>query len=156
MYNIRCDPDIGVDTAAVRRTPCACSFCIEQLELPWDKNKEYVNQKRYNVNNKYLQWNIFDVLNDWNIILLVTQTKDNNSEKDDGVFETILREVNTRMSERTNDESTNGFYTIQWTSNVYTLQEYKEIEAYKPTKTGYEGDIVCDTVFLNPVPTEKN
>ena len=38
---------------------------------------------------------------------------------------------------------------------MYILQEYKEIEAYKPTKIAYEGDIVCDTLFLNPVPTEN-
>ena len=59
-----------------------------------------------------MYWNIFDDLNDWNIIILVTETKDNNSEKDDGVFENILREVDTRISERTNVESTDGFYII--------------------------------------------
>ena len=59
-----------------------------------------------------MYWNIFDDLNDWNIIILVTETKDNNSEKDDGEFENILREVDTRMSERTNVESTDGFYII--------------------------------------------
>ena len=34
MYNIRCDPELGVDKAAVRRIPCSCLFCIEQLDLP--------------------------------------------------------------------------------------------------------------------------
>ena len=29
MYNIRCDPKLGVGKADVRRIPCACSFCIE-------------------------------------------------------------------------------------------------------------------------------
>ena len=38
MYNIRCDPQLGVGKAAIRRTHFACSFCIEQLDLPWDKN----------------------------------------------------------------------------------------------------------------------
>ena len=40
MYNIRCDPELGVGKAAVRRIPCAYSFCIEQLDLPWDKKKK--------------------------------------------------------------------------------------------------------------------
>ena len=75
MYNIRCDPDLGVGKAAVRRIPCACLFCIEQLNLPWDKNKEDTNQRRYGINKECLNWNIFEGLNDWNIITLVTQTK---------------------------------------------------------------------------------
>ena len=48
----------------------------------------------------------------------------------------MLRGVETRMSEkvlttmyramRTNDESTDGYYVLQWTSEPYTLQEDKE------------------------------
>ena len=34
MYNIRCDLELGVGKAIVRRIPCAYSFCIEQLDLP--------------------------------------------------------------------------------------------------------------------------
>ena len=29
------------------------------------------------------------------------------------------------------------------------------MEGYKPTITAYEGEIVCDAVFLNPVPNAK-
>ena len=34
---------------------------------------------------------------------------------------------------------------------MYTLQEDKEIEGYKPKITAYKGEIVRDTVFLNPI-----
>ena len=54
MYNIRCDPDLGVGKAAVRRIPCACLFCIEQLNLSWDKNKEDTNQRMYDINKECL------------------------------------------------------------------------------------------------------
>ena len=40
MYNIRCDPELGVCKAAVSNIPCAFSFFIEQLDLPWDKNEK--------------------------------------------------------------------------------------------------------------------
>ena len=33
MYNIRCDPDLGLGKAAVRRIACACLFCIEQINV---------------------------------------------------------------------------------------------------------------------------
>ena len=151
MYNIRCDPELGVGKAAVRRIPCACSFCIEQLHLSWDINE--------------MNWNIFEGLNDWNIITLVTQTKNINSEKDDEAFKIIIRGGETRMSEkllttmygniRIDDESTDGYYVLQWTSEPYTLQEDKEMEGFRPQITAYASEIVCDAVLLNPVYNAK-
>ena len=38
MYNIRHDPELGVGKDDVRRITCACSFFIEQLDLPWNKD----------------------------------------------------------------------------------------------------------------------
>ena len=38
---------------------------------------------------------------------------------------------------------------------MYTLQEDKEIEGYKPKITAYKGEIVRDTVFLNPIHNTK-
>ena len=62
-----------------------------------------------------MNWNIFEGLNDWNIITLVTQTKNENIDKEDELFRTILRGIEIRMSKkilstmygaiRTNDES---------------------------------------------------
>ena len=72
----------------------------------------------------------FESLNDWNIITLVTTSK-NKTERDNEVFGTILRGVETRMSEKiltimysamkTDDENADGYYVIQWTSEPYTL-----------------------------------
>ena len=58
-------------------------------------------------------------------------------------------------SKRTYDESTDGYYVFQWTSESYTLQEDKEMEGYIPPITVYTGEIVCDAIFLNPVPFTK-
>ena len=41
---------------------------------------------------------MFEGVNDWNIMTLVAQTKNNISEKDVEAFETILRGVETRIS----------------------------------------------------------
>ena len=84
-----------------------------------------------------MNWNIFESLNDWNIITLVTQTKtkSKNIQQEDEAFKTILRGTGTRLSEkilttmyrsmRTNDESTDRYYVRQRTSESYTLQETK-------------------------------
>ena len=95
----------------------------------------------------------------------MTQTKNKNSEKDDEAFKTILRGVETRMSEkilttmygatRTDDESTDGYYVLQWISEPCTLQEDKVIKGYTPAIKSYAGEILCDAVFLNPVPNAK-
>ena len=56
---------------------------------------------------------------------------------------------------RTDDESTDGYYVLQRISELYILQEDKEMEGHIPTITAYVGEIVCDAVFLNPVPNAK-
>ena len=83
-------------------------------------------------------------------------------EKVDETFETSLRGVETRMSEkirttmyaamRSDNESTNRYYAVQRISEQYILQEDKEIKNYTPPVTVYVGEIVCHTAFLKPVP----
>ena len=34
-YNFRVSKELGVGRAAVRRIPCACAACLQQLALPW-------------------------------------------------------------------------------------------------------------------------
>ena len=91
----------------------------------------------------------------------MTQTKIKNIENDDEAFKTILRGVEIRMSEKiltaiyavikTDDESADGYYVLQWVSEPYMLQKDKEMESYTPQITAYAGEIVCSAVFLNPV-----
>ena len=90
------------------------------------------------MNKKYLNWNIFEGLNDWNIIILVTQNKNKNIEKGNEDFKTILRRVETRMSEKilitmygaikTDDQSTDGYYVLQWTSE---RMHYKKTKIWR-------------------------
>ena len=47
FYHIRCDPDLGEGFCAMRRIPCACSGCVEQLYKPWLPNLEKTQQPRY-------------------------------------------------------------------------------------------------------------
>ena len=84
-----------------------------------------------------------------------------NSDKDDDVFKTILRGLEIRISEkilttmygdiRTDNENTDGYNVLPWTSEPYILREDKEMEDYIPQKIAYAGEIICDTIFLNHV-----
>ena len=56
---------------------------------------------------------------------------------------------------RIDDENTNGYYVVQWTSEPYIPQKYKEMKGYISIVIAYTGDIVCDAVFFNPIPNAK-
>ena len=47
FYHIRCNPELGEGFCAMRRIPCACSGCVEQLSKPWLPNLEKTPQLRY-------------------------------------------------------------------------------------------------------------
>ena len=46
-YNIRCDPDLGVGRAAIRRIPCCCDSCMESFQSTWIPGTEVEEQPRY-------------------------------------------------------------------------------------------------------------
>ena len=39
MYNIRADPDLSFGNAEIRRIPCECNICVEQLNKTWVSGK---------------------------------------------------------------------------------------------------------------------
>ena len=47
FYHVRCDPDLGEGFCAMRRIPCACSGCVEQLSKNWLPNLKKNLQPRY-------------------------------------------------------------------------------------------------------------
>ena len=53
---------------------------------------------------------------------------------------------------RTDDESTDGYYIVQRTSEPYTLQEDKDMKGCISPVIYYADKFVTDAVFLNPVP----
>ena len=47
FYHIRCDPDLGEGLCDMRRIPCACYGCVEQLSKPWSPKLGKTQQPRY-------------------------------------------------------------------------------------------------------------
>ena len=54
FYHIRCDPELGEGFCAMRRIPCACSGCVEQLSKPWLPNLEKPNNHVMLSNKKHV------------------------------------------------------------------------------------------------------
>ena len=49
FYHIRYDPDLGEGFCAMRRIPCSCSVCVEQLSKPWLPNLGKTQQPHYDI-----------------------------------------------------------------------------------------------------------
>ena len=47
FYHIIRDPDLDEGFCAMRRIPCACNGCVEQLSKPWLPNLYKTIQPRY-------------------------------------------------------------------------------------------------------------
>ncbi len=75
-YNIRVERDLGIGMAALRRIPCACDGCINQLDL---KNV----RARYASSITCKYWGIFEGLNDWKITKLVPASDDYEDDLDE-------------------------------------------------------------------------
>ena len=66
FYHIRCDPEIGEGFYAMRRIPCACNACVEQLSKPWLPNLEKTQQPHYVIELETCKYSsILRVSNHW-------------------------------------------------------------------------------------------
>ena len=55
----------------------------------------------------------------------------------------------------TSDDKTDGYYLIKWCGNPYTLQESLVNTSFLGNNTIESGAMVCDAVYLNPLPYEN-
>ena len=72
--------------------------------------------------------------------MTLNKTDISNSKNDDAAFETILKRLQTRVSNniirimysamKTDEENINEFYVVQWMNEPYTLQEDQYLKGY--------------------------
>jgi hypothetical protein len=159
MYNIRADPDLGLGRVALRRIPCACEACRHQLMQEWDPNVEASDQNRYSSSTTCILWDIFEGLNDWNIVQLVPG-KDNDDEEIltihkivlDAKVESLCVQEDNVGAFLTEDPESDGYYLVRWTSTPYRLEEARELTEYDPPILVPKGGLVADAVYFNQVP----
>jgi hypothetical protein len=165
MYNVRADPDLGVGYNAVRRIPCGCKVCTQQILAPWDPTKLFEDQPRYKKKQECKYWNNFRGLNEWQLVKLA-MTK--ATSEDDVVFAhaEVLIDHATRMADEvevgkygafsTNDERyKEGYYLVEWTDEPFTLQEDIQLHEYDPPARIQSGELVCKAKYFEQVPRAK-
>jgi hypothetical protein len=163
-YNLRCEKDLGIGVAAVRRIPCACAGCLEQLAKPWQPGVHANQQSRYASSTTCHFWPIFEGLNDW-IIITLEPTANTSREEIEETWAEALDGIATRMAEKvevgmfgafqTADPDTDGYYLVEWTSVPNTIQEDVMLTKYDPPIQIKEGELVCDANYWNKVPRAK-
>ena len=159
MCNRRADPDLGLGRVAVRRIPCACEACRSQFNQDWEPNVDATEQKRYASSTTCILWDIFEGLNDWNIVQLVPGF-DNDEEEIQTIHRIVLdaRIESLNVEEQnvgafqTEDPDSDGYYLVKWTSQPYRLEENRELTEYNPPILVPKGELVADAVYFNPVP----
>ena len=64
LNHIRCNTELGECFSAMRRIPCACSGCVDQLSKPWLPNLEKTQQPRYVIEPE--TWKYSSILRGYN------------------------------------------------------------------------------------------
>jgi hypothetical protein len=153
----------------MRRIPCACEACLEQLKQPWDAKLERKDQPRYSKGDQKCElWPIFEGLNDWHIVELsrvpakIAALEKLAQEELFDAQDTILNGIAEEMAEgieagkigafSTEDEETSGYYLVEWKSEAYTLQEDKVLTEFDPPLELQAGELVVNATYLNLVP----
>ena len=149
-YNIRVDPDLGVGSAAIRRIPCVCLPCIQQLNLPWESGVAPHEQPRYKQNTDCIRWNIFNGLNDWEIIKVRPGDPDDTEliESYDIVLEAAATRMIPELHEGTfiaiSPEGGDSYNFLYVTSEPFM---YKEPH-------GYQQRFVDESIIVNDMVVE--
>ena len=166
-YNFRADPVLGLGYIAVRRIPCACHACIDQLNKPWKLKTSFNDQPRYMPNNQNcILWNVLGELNNWILISISdsdSSTNDMSSRTTKTIFKNCLQsraeslistiEKGNYAAVATNDENAvSGYYICCFRSCAYVLQENYVNKSEHIRK----GELVCDITWLNSVPSCNN
>ncbi len=155
-YNIRTDPDLGMDWAVVRWVACGCGPCKDQLQRPWVLRGSITAQPRYMVNKDCKLWPSYEEANDWKIVALVPKTEADKKVVRESlrcILNALVACVSLMMREghigavgRT-DEEAMGYYLVKWLSKPYTLQEDTEgMSGMIPV-----GSMVVDGLYFNRV-----
>jgi hypothetical protein len=168
-YNIRADPDLGIGKIALRRIPCACNGCIQQLEELWVPGAKPTEQARY-ATSKNCHWrSIFyendeKGLNDWVIADLVPKKESSVEEEEeaymvylDSLAEEAKREIRAGKTGAfaTEDPKFDGYYLVNWVSEPRVLEEPMTLTEYEPPIHLPTGEHVCDAIYLDRIPGAK-
>jgi hypothetical protein len=156
-YNIRTDPYLGVGFAAIRRIPCACHVCVQQLQEPWIPAISRKDQPRYKQNKQCKLWPVFEGHNDWEIVQ-IRPGDDSAEEELEEVYATVLESIADVIASEIEEEKIGAvstvddkYYLLKWTSLPYRMEGDHFLTEYDPPIHVKDGELVCNGIYLEEV-----
>jgi hypothetical protein len=153
-YNIRTDPDLGVGFAAIRRIPCACNPCFDQLKKGWVPGTPSHEQPRYEQNNECDLWPVFKGHNDWEIVPIRPGEHTGDEEMED-VYATVLESIADVMASEIEQGKIGAvstvddkYHLLQWMGLPYQIDGDQNLDEYDPPIHVRDGELVCEGVYL--------
>jgi hypothetical protein len=153
-YNIRTDPDLGVGFAAIRRIPCACDACFDQLKISWEPGTVPNEQPRYKQNKECELWPVFDGHNDWEIVE-IRRGVDTPDEDMEDVYATVLESIADVMASEIEQQKIGAvstlddeYYLLKWTTLPYRINGDQSLTEYDPPIHVKDGELVCEGEYL--------
>jgi hypothetical protein len=154
QYNMRTDPDLGVGFAAIRRIPCACDVCYNQLNEPWIPTKTPKEQPRYKQNKDCEMWDVFEGHNDWEIVEIRPGENTPNEDMEE-VYATVLESIADVMASEIEENKIGAvstvdeeYYLIKWTHLPYRMDGDRFLTEYDPPIHVKDGELVCEGLYL--------
>jgi len=167
-YHIVADPELvrtgeRPNCIAMRRFPCFCDACVEQLKRPIDT--------RYTGTNRNCEyWEIFEredgtSYNDWKIIDLKPKPKEYKEEDDLNRLEVTVRNIGCIMASQiyvgaygvyVADDSRYDYYVFQCTEAAKKADGDRVFERDGNEFAVKEGEWYCEGVWLDKVPGTAN
>eukprot|EP00978_Attheya_sp_CCMP212_P017893 scaffold48234_cov60-Attheya_sp.AAC.7 len=122
FYHIRCDPELGQGFCAMRRIPCACNACIEQLSYKWLPNTDKLLQPHYAIEPSLCKYSsILSGYNKWYITELKIDKDSTTKEEIQEMHETVLMGMTQVSSGEIQEESFGAFQTSDKETLGYNL-----------------------------------
>jgi hypothetical protein len=157
MYNFFFHPGMPHLTAAIRRIPCLCKGCYDQLSKPWVYSDTLENhpedQEKFDEPSNCVFEPMMADLNKWHFVKVgvskevcdleeVCAVYEDPQEAMDGIAEASIKYgtvgvINSAVTE----EDTDGYRLVEWFGTPYPLQAPAMVE-------GCEGDMPVGTVVV--------
>jgi len=164
MFNYYFSPGMTRDTCAVRRIPCLCDACNQQLSEEWKIGGAYDKtpglQPRFASREDCILQPMMGTLNEWRILTLaptkIIDLNEINMFKRD-----ILKNMEDKQFKEIDDKKfgayktgardvTEGFYLVKWIAKPYILQQPQTVEGCGGTPM-QRGTKVCKGRFWNKI-----
>jgi hypothetical protein len=127
------------NTCAIRRLPCNCEACYEQIKKPWDPSLEIKDQPKFQPPTDTCFFGpVMDELNKWHFVEFRPKKTEAVQEEVEALhenayahWEALLEqkiEVDNLGAVTTDDRHADGYHVVQWTSQAYTLQTEELVE----------------------------